>query len=254
MEKIQVNGIELAYIRRGEGKPLLLLHGYPLDHHIWDLVVQLLEDKFDLIVPDVRGFGESSTVNTQYTMDDFASDIAGLLDHLEIQQTAIAGHSMGGYIALAFANKFPDRVVGLGMIASQVLADSPERRDGRRKTADDIEKQGTQIVVDTMTRKLTPNEQIQATAKDIIARQQPKGLAGSMRAMAERMDSSTLFAKFEFPVVIVHGDADELIPVDRAHEMKAALSAAHFVELKGVGHLPMLESPQETAMALMALS
>jgi len=84
MQKININGIELAYERRGKGTPLVLLHGYPLDHHTWDFVAPLLEDTFDLILPDLRGFGESSTVETQYTLDDFASDIAGLLDHLGI--------------------------------------------------------------------------------------------------------------------------------------------------------------------------
>jgi haloacetate dehalogenase len=74
----------------------VLLHGYPLDHHLWDEVAPLLEDTFDLILPDLRGFGESTTVDSPYTMDDYASDIAGLLDQLGIQKAAIVGHSMGG--------------------------------------------------------------------------------------------------------------------------------------------------------------
>ncbi len=103
MQTISVNGIRLAYERRGTGAPLVLLHGYPLDHHLWDEVTPLLVDTFDLIIPDLRGFGESSTVDLFSAMEDFASDIAALLDHLEIQKTAIVGHSMGGYVALAFA-------------------------------------------------------------------------------------------------------------------------------------------------------
>ena len=80
MEKIKVNEINLAYIRRGKGTPLVLLHGFPLDHSLWDEVALLLEDTFELIIPDLRGFGESETVDTPYTMDDYASDIAGLMD------------------------------------------------------------------------------------------------------------------------------------------------------------------------------
>ena len=254
METININGIELAYMRRGEGKPLVLLHGYPLDHHIWDLVAQLLEDKFDLILPDRRGFGKSSTVDTPYTMDDFASDIAGLLDHLGIQKAAIAGHSMGGYAALAFANRYPDRVGGLGMVASQVLADSPERKEGRYKTATDISEHGTQGVVEAMAPKLTPDQNLQLSVRDVIARQQPAALIGALKAIAERNDTTTLFSQFSFPVVIIHGDADDLIPIDRAREMKDLVPRAELVELKGVGHLPMLESPQETAKALLNLA
>ena len=85
----------------------MLLHGFPLDHHLWDEVVPLLEDTFDVILPDLRGFGESTTVDSPYSMDDYASDIAGLLDHLGIQKAAIVGHSMGGYAALAFARLYP---------------------------------------------------------------------------------------------------------------------------------------------------
>ncbi len=92
MEKVNVNGIQLAYERRGtRDTPLVLLHGFPLDHHLWDEVVPLLEDTFDVILPDLRGFGESTTVDSLYSMDDYASDIAGLLDQLGIQKAAIVG-------------------------------------------------------------------------------------------------------------------------------------------------------------------
>ena len=78
MEMLNINGIKLAYERHGKGTPLVLLHGYPLDHHLWDEIIPLLQDTFDLIIPDLRGFGESTTIDTPYTMNDFASDIAGL--------------------------------------------------------------------------------------------------------------------------------------------------------------------------------
>src|SRR5574342_836143 len=101
METITVDGLQLAYVRQGNGTPLVLLHGYPLDHHLWDDIVPLLEDTFDLIMPDLRGFGGSATVDVSFTIDDYASDIAGLLDQLGIQKAGIVGHSMGGYVALA---------------------------------------------------------------------------------------------------------------------------------------------------------
>src|SRR5687768_17768982 len=86
MDKMKINNLELAYVRRGKGTPLVLLHGFPLDHHLWDDIAPLLEDRFDLILPDLRGFGESTTVDAPYSMDDYASDIAGLLDQLGIQK------------------------------------------------------------------------------------------------------------------------------------------------------------------------
>ena len=138
MKKISINGIELAYERHGKGASLILLHGYPLDHHLWNEVVPILKDTFDLIIPDLRGFGESTTVDTPYTMNDFASDLAGLLDQLGIQKAAIAGHSMGGYVALAYARLYPERVSAFALVSSQVLADPPDRKEGRYKSAADV--------------------------------------------------------------------------------------------------------------------
>lgn len=253
MEKLQINDIELAYIRQGTGKPLLLLHGYPLDHHIWDKVIPLLENTFDLILPDLRGFGESSTVDTLYTLDDFVSDLVGLLDHLGIEKTAVAGHSMGGYAALAFARLYPERIRGLGMVSSQALADTSDRKEGRYKTAQDVAEKGIQGVVDTMTTKLSLHAEVQKWARESMSKQQPAAYIGALKALAERRDSSDLLDKFKFPVVIIHGDADELVPIERAREIKNAIPHAQLVELKGAGHLPMLEEPEATARALMSL-
>jgi pimeloyl-ACP methyl ester carboxylesterase len=253
MQKTIVNGIELAYARCGHGQPLVLLHGYPLDHHIWDAITPLLEDKFDLLIPDLRGFGESATVETPYTMDDYASDIAALLDSLRITKTAIAGHSMGGYVALAFARLFPDRVTGLGLIASQTLADSPERKEGRYKSAAEAAEQGIGGIVEAMTPKFTSDSNLQAFVRQVMQRQTPQACIGALKAMAERPDSTSVLASLTCPIVLVHGDADLLIPVERAREAKEAAPHALLVELPGAGHLPMLEAKEQTAQTLAAL-
>lgn len=254
MEKININGIELAYTRRGKGTPLVLLHGYPFDHHTWDEVVPLLEDTFDLILPDLRGFGESTTVNAPYTMDDFASDIAGLLDQLGIQKTALAGHSMGGYVALAFARLYPERTSGLGLVSSQVLADPPDRKEGRYKSAAEVAEKGIGGVMNAMAPKFTDNPDLQAFARKVMERQDPQAYVGALKAMAERQDSTPLLASMKYPVVVIHGDADVLIPIERAREVKDALPHAHLVEVAGASHMPMLEDKEQTANALKRLA
>jgi 3-oxoadipate enol-lactonase len=254
MEKINVNGVQLAYDRRGKGTPLVLLHGFPVDHHLWNEILPLLEDTFDMILPDLRGFGESTTLDSFYTLEDFASDIAGLLDHLGIQKAAIAGHSMGGYIALAFVRLFPERVRGLGLVASQVVADTEERKQGRYKSAAEVAEHGIGSVVEMMTTKFTPDERLQGYARRSMERQQPAAYIGALMAMAERVDSTPLLSSFNFPVVIVHGDADVLVPIERAREVKAALPQAHLVEISGAGHMPMMEDRERTAEALKHLA
>jgi len=254
MQKININGIELAYERRGKGTALVLLHGFPLDHHTWDFVAPLLEGTFDLILPDLRGFGQSTTADSQYTMDAIAADILGLLDHLGIQKTAIAGHSMGGYVALAFAKLYTERVSGLGLVSTQVLSDPPDRKEGRYKSAAEVAEKGISRVVEAMTPKFTTDEKLQTSAREIMERQKPAAFIGALKAMAERMDMSALLATIKFPVVVIHGDSDSLISIDRAREVKSAVPQAHFVELKGVGHLPMMEAADETAEALKHLA
>jgi 3-oxoadipate enol-lactonase len=250
MEKANVNGIQIAYTRKGTGKPLVLVHGYPLDHTIWDEVLSLLENNFDIITPDLRGFGQSDIVKSQYKILDMAADIAGLLDQLGIEKVAIAGHSMGGYVALAFARAYPERVLGLGLVASQAPADPPERKQGRYDAAAEIIKTGVEPVAESMSAKLTSDKRVQTFVRGLIAEQQPMGLAGALKAMAERDDSTSILSGFKFPVAIVHGEEDELIPVQRAQEIKAAIPHAILMELSGVGHMPMMENSQITATTL----
>lgn len=253
MLKTTVNGLELAYERQGRGTPLVLIHGYPLDHTIWNPVVALLEAGFDLILPDLRGFGRSSTVRTRYLLTDMAADIAALLDFLKIETAAIAGHSMGGYVALAFARCYPSRVHGLGLVASQAIADSPEKKAGRYQMADRVEANGVGEVAESMPVLLTADIGLQAALKQLILRQPPEGVAGALRAMADRLASIDILSTFDFSVTIIHGQTDKIMSIERARDVRAAVKKSYLVEIEGVGHMPMMEAPQITAEALNTL-
>jgi 3-oxoadipate enol-lactonase len=209
-----------------------------------------LERDFDLVIPDLRGFGESGVVEDDHSMVGYANDLADLLNHLKIRRAFIAGHSMGGYAALAFAREYPDRVLGLALVSSQVLGDKPEGKEARNETARQVMQGGTGMVVQSMPPKLSADPVVQALAREVISRQPPLAMATALKAMADRPDSTDLFRHFSFPVIIVHGQADALIPVERAKEMKAALESAHLVEMPEAGHMPMLENPGEVADAL----
>lgn len=254
MEKISVNNVTLAYERFGKGKPLMLIHGFPLDHTSWNEITPLLEDKFDIILPDLRGFGQSTTVETPYTISDMADDLAALLDHLGIEKIALAGHSMGGYVALAFAKKYPQRVSGLGLVSSQAAADPLERKEGRYKTAADVAEKGVNVVTEAMTPKLSADMKVQAFVRDVIGKQSKSGVMGALKAMAERENLLPLLSSFLFPFVLIHGNADALIPIERAREIKAVLPSAQLVELQGAGHMPMMEFAELTTEGLRFLA
>jgi pimeloyl-ACP methyl ester carboxylesterase len=254
MEKARVNDLDMAYVREGKGTPLVLIHGYPLDHSIWDKVIPLLSDSFDVIVPDLRGFGTSTPSDATYGMSEYAADIAGLLDHLGIEQAAVVGHSMGGYVALAFAREFPQRIRGLGLVSSQALADAEDRKEARYKTAEEVAAKGVGGVADGMSGKLSADARLQEYSRDLINKQKPSGVTGALRAMAERPDSTEFLKNFQLPVVLVHGEADALIPAEQARQVAGIISHAQLVVLEGVGHLPMLEKPEQTAEALKHLA
>ncbi|MCX7609529.1 MAG: alpha/beta hydrolase [Anaerolineales bacterium] len=250
MLSITVHGIKVAYERRGQGRPLVLLHGYPLDHTIWEPLLPFLEADFDLILPDLRGFGQSSVVQTPYLLTDMASDIAALMDALSLRQAILVGHSMGGYIALAFAASYPERLLGLGLVASQAAADTPERKAARYALAERVAQNGLGEVAEVMPAALTPIAPLQESLRTLILRQSSWGVIGALRAMAERPDSTPLLSHLQVPLVIVHGLADSLVPVERARQVASLAPKARLFELTGVAHMPMWEAPQATAEAL----
>ncbi len=243
---------KLAYHRSGRGTPLVLAHGFPLDRAFWQPILPRLEAHFDCIVPDLRGFGESLAAGSGYSLDDMAADLGALLAELGLPSAFLAGHSMGGYIALAFARRFGGQLLGLGLLGTQAAADTPEKKAGRCDTLAQVEREGLSAVLG-MADKLTADPRHAPALRQIIQRQQPAGVMGALQAMAERPDSRSVLAALTVPVVIVHGLADVLVPVERAREMKAALPAALLTELPGIGHSPPLEAPEQTAAALKML-
>jgi 3-oxoadipate enol-lactonase len=248
--EITVNGIRFYYTEQGQGLPVILMHGFPLDCTIWEPTVLKMKSAARLILPDLRGFGHSEAPQGAYTLRQMAGDIVGLMDQLGLPKGVLVGHSMAGYIALEFANLYPERLAGLGMVCSQAAADTPERRSSRYAQAEEILAHGPKELANNMTPRLSADHQFHAEIYRIILRNQPRGLAGALKAMAERSDHSALLPTIQTPAVVITGLDDQLIPVERSREMAERLPRAELVEIAGAGHVPMLEKPEETASAL----
>lgn len=240
----------LFHIEHGSGTPLVLLHGFPFDHTIWDGVIGELEKEVRVITPDLRGHGRSMTTESDYSITDMAADIIELMDQLQIREAVIAGHSMGGYIALEIARNFPRSVIGLVLISSHIYADSLEKKQSRYKDIDRIMQQGAYAVLANMPNMLTRDEDIKSFCRDAVVRMDSIGAMGALHAMANRTTSEDVWKTLKFPTMVIAGSDDQLIPIEKSRGFASLSKIFTLEEIDGVGHVPMLEAPDKVAMAL----
>ncbi len=245
--------VQLYFEEYGKGTPVVFVHGFPLDHTIWYPLLPFLQGKARLILPDLRGHGKSPATKGGYDMGALADDIKDMLDGLNIRQAVLVGHSMGGYVSLAFARCYPERLLGLALVASHAAADTPERRQGRLQTAGEVERRGVKSLARTMPEKLTAHPELIEPLRRLILQANPAGVAGALRGMADREDMTRRLSEINVPAVIIAGAQDSLIPLEKSKEMERLLPRGWLVEVPGAGHLPMMEAPEMVAEALQRL-
>jgi pimeloyl-ACP methyl ester carboxylesterase len=245
--------VPLSYEEHGEGTPVMLVHGFPLNRTIWYPLIPFLEGKARLILPDLRGHGQSPAPEGTYSMRLLAEDLHSLLDSLNIEKVILGGHSMGGYASLAFAQAYPHRLAGLAMIASQAAADNPERRANREKTAEEIHRRGLKPLAQRMAPALTCRAELVEPVRKMILKSNPKAMISALRGMAERPDAIEWLAEITVPTVVIAGSEDRLVSPERGKLMAQLLGRGWLVELPGAAHLPMMEQPLSVANALLQL-
>jgi 3-oxoadipate enol-lactonase len=250
--------VKLHYVERGRGMPVVLLHGFPFDHTIWQAQVEALHDSFRLILPDLRGHGQSPTPAGAYRMDLMAQDVFALLDDLNVERAVWVGHSMGGYITMAALRTAPERITGIGLVATHPLADPEDRRAGRLATADKVLTEGSSLVAQTMIKTIfAPGFDLDSPPArrlfDLMSRTPLLGIAGAQRGMAERPDSVETLRNVRVPAVVIAGLGDQIVAPDMMLQMARDIPNARLVEIAGAGHVPMIEQPDATTAALRAL-
>lgn len=245
--------VELSFEQIGEGIPIILLHGYPLNCSIWKGVVPFLQDISNVVLPDLRGHGNSPVPDGEYAMETMAGDVTALMDHLKIEKAIIAGHSMGGYVSLALARYFPERLLGLGLIGTQAIPDTPERSQARLETIELIKLQGTGVVTDSMINRFTQERKLDKELERIIAGTKAQGLIGTLQGIAKREDATPWLASITVPTLILSGKMDVIIPREKAQEMADLIPHSWWIEIPHAGHMPMMEDPQTSGIALRSL-
>jgi 3-oxoadipate enol-lactonase len=255
MEKT-IDGVRMAFDEAGSGEVVVLLHGFALDRTIWDAQFAALARICRVIRVDLRGSGQSGPGSGPALMETLAGDVFGLLEALRVDRAIIAGHSMGGYVALAFFRMYAERVAGLALIASRVHADPPDRRPQRDAMIAGLTGRGIGVVEEELLPRLFCPASLARDpgmvdgVRAIIARQDPGQAAAQVIGMKERVSSEDLLDDIRVPTLIFAGEADAMIPIAAARASAAALSDCTFVRQPACGHMPMLEAPAATTAAL----
>ncbi|MFO0917904.1 MAG: alpha/beta fold hydrolase [Planctomycetaceae bacterium] len=237
-------------VDEGEGSTLVFVHGFPLSHAMWKHQPAEFSRTHRVIIPDLRGFGQSTATTPIASLSDHADDLAQLLDQLQIQEPIVlCGLSMGGYIAFRFLEKYPARLRGLILCDTKATPDTPEAAQNRRNMADQVLEQGSQIIVDAMLPKLFSSEtqksqpQIIDETRRVMKSTAPEAIAAAQRAMAARPDSTPQLARISVPTLVVVGESDALATPAEMAAMAAAIPGAKFEQIPLAGHLAPLEQP-----------
>lgn len=236
---------------------VVLIHGFPLTREIWEVQSDALARTWCVLRPDLRGAGTSSVPEGPYLMERLAADVAALLDAMGIERASLIGHSVGGYVALAFARMFTERVTRLALVASRLRADTPDEAATRRDIADRVEREGSiEPIIEAYlprllaSRTFAERRDVVEHAYEIARRNAPAGAAATLRGMALRSSSEDIAADVDVPMLMIAGGRDQVVGVEEARSIVAKFPRGRLVICDESGHLPMLEEPELVTEAL----
>lgn len=249
--------LSLYYNVYGEGEPVVLIHGFGEDSTIWSGMIAALQENYKLIVPDLRGSGRSTGNMLHTSMDSLADDISKILDKENIPECVMIGHSMGGYITLAFAETYGHRLKGVGLFHSTAFADSDEKKQTRKKNAEFIKKYGSAKFIEQSIPNLFA-EQSKEKHKDLIkglierySAFSPISLVAYTEAMMNRPDRTETLRMFQHPVLLILGEYDTAIPIDQSMKLCQIADFAYIYIATESGHMGMLEEPEFCLKAIL---
>lgn len=246
------NTTEIFYHKEGAGIPVILLHGFGEDSSIWDGAVPALTKYCLLLRPDIPGSGQSQKLEKEYTtLEDYADIMHALLEEEKLEKCIFLGHSMGGYIALAFAKKYPEKLAGLGLINSTAFADDDSRREKRIKSIQMVLEYGpVEFLQKTLPGYFSPA--FSETHGDFIRQyvEKAKGIAAETliqyySAMMQRPDNTAVLQNSTVPVLFICGTEDGAAPLEDMLKQVHLPKVSYIHLLKNIGHKSMFEAGEE---------
>lgn len=250
MNRVTVWSVQLYTRSAGTGVPVVLLHAFPLSSAMWLAQREGLARACRVITPDLRGFGGSRLGEDEPSIDLMADDVAELLDAEGIDKAVVGGLSMGGYVAMAFCRRHPDRVRGVILADTKATPDPPPAQANRERIAQAVLAEGSGVLVDEVLPALTGpttrerRAMVFGRVKGLVQSAPPGAVAWAQRAMAARPDSFETLRALKVPLLVVVGEEDELSPVSDAEAMAQAAPDAELEVIPKAGHLSAVEQPE----------
>ncbi|HAN00601.1 MAG TPA: alpha/beta hydrolase [Marinilabiliales bacterium] len=256
METFKWKNSQISYLDQGSGFPILLLHGYLETKEVWGGFGCSLAANYRVIAPDIPGHGQSSTIDSTHSMELMATVMAVLLDHLSVTSCVVVGHSMGGYVALALAEKFPARISGLVLFHSPVYADTEEKKASRMLELEKINQGQMGELAIAHIPKTFANKNVESFQTEIqtfittAKTHSPEGVSALIRGMMDRPDRQKLVTGFTKPLLFLMGPSDNFISKEAAERMAALNRGAQLEWLENSGHMGFIEEPDESFRSL----
>ncbi|WP_421379145.1 alpha/beta fold hydrolase [Bacillus salacetis] len=250
-QRVGIN--ELAFKDHGEGQTVILLHGFCGSSDYWEKVMPLL-DQYRVIAVDLRGHGGSGIPEGGYSIEDMAKDVNYFMDQKQLKDVYMFGHSLGGYVTLSFAEKFPDKLKGFGLIHSTPLPDDEKAKDKRTESIKKIDSEGMESFINGLVPNLFNQDKIEELddeinkAKEIGYNTSPAGAKETLKAMRSRGDLRTVVKNSGVPVLLVAGANDSVV-----HQEKTFAADGDHVKkvvLERSGHMGIYEEPEKLAMEI----
>src|SRR5579863_5113484 len=251
MPRISSGDAEILYEVLGSGPPVVLLHPFPANHELWLPAAQTLTSRYRVILPDLRGHGDSGLGAGPATMEKHAADIARVMDDAKVQRVPLVGNSIGGYAIFEFWRRKPGRASAVVLCNTKAQADTPEARVGRLQAANDVVERGTELFFEGLLTKLM-GATTHSTRPDLVdgalrmmRKMSPEDVAMVQRGMAERPDSLETLKTIDVPTLIVTGDGDVFTGVAEAELMRQNVSNSQMKVIAKAGHYSPWEQPGE---------
>lgn len=254
--RIKSGDAEIVYWSLGEGSPVVLLHPFPAHHEFWLPVAESLAARYRVILPDLRGHGESGVGEGPATMEKHAADIVRVMDDADVGRAPLIGVSIGGYVLFEFWRRHRGRVAALGLCNTKAPADGAEARAARLQAANDVLERGTEPFLESMIPRLL-GKSTRETRPDLVdgalrmmRTMSPDDVAQVQRGMAERPDSVATLKTINVPTLLVTGDEDILTGVNEAGLMRQHIAGSELRVIPKAGHCSPWEQPEEAARLL----